>query len=1136
MTSNTLESNFYVFNKKGQYVELDFNKVLYRLNKLKNKEPKLTVNVPIIAQHTIKMMVSGISTRKLDDISSKFCASNITNNTDYDKMAVRIEVDNLHRDTKSCYLETTNILNNYLSPNSEEKIEMIHPKLIKFVERNYEYINQVINYDNDYKYCYFGLKTLMKSYLLKHNNVIKERPQQMLMRVSIGIHLTEVHDGGNCSIKTLESIKETYQMMSNKQYTHATPTLFNAGTHRQSLSSCFLLSVDDSLVDIYKTLTDTAMISKWSGGVGIHVSQVRAHKSLIRSTNGESEGIVPMLKMYNDSAVYVSQGGGKRKGSTAVYLETWHADIEDFLDLKKPIGDEMRRARDLFLALWICDLFMERLILAVTTGETVMWSLFCPDKARGLTDVYGDEYKELYLKYENAKMYEKQVSIKELWTHILEIQMEAGVPYISFKDHVNRKNNQNNLGTIKSSNLCVHGNTLILTKEGYYPIKDLANKDVEVWNGSEFSLSPVRKTNVNQELLKITTSDGCELKCTPYHKFYVLNSGNRKENFQYIIKDAYELKFNDKLIKCEFPILKGNKDFDFNYPYTHGFFCGDGTYHTNKNGKKYPWIDLCSDKRNLLEYIEYRDNILISEKDKKIRLKLHMDIKSKYDVPINATLNNKLQWLGGYLDADGCLLKNNALELGSINKKFIMDIKLLCNTLGFNPKLHKNLSDRVETIQKTLCNCKAYYKLYINKNDTYHLYKNLNLVTKRLNYKGNKPENRTSTFVRISSIEQVDDLHDTYCFNEPKEHKGIFNGIISGNCNEINIYTDKNNIGVCNLSSLCLSKFVKKDELSNYSYDYNKLHDVAKKAVENLNRVIDNNVYPVKEGKKSDEENRPIGLGVQSLAKVFFKLKLPFVCEESKEINKKIFETIYHAALEKSCELAKEHGPYKNYHNSMISKGKLQMDLWNVEPSDLWDWDVLRNNIKEFGVRNSLLMALMPTASTAQIMGNTESFEPITSNIFVRNTLSGSFQIVNKHLIKDLEKLNMWNDNMKQQIIARDGSIQTIPSIPDSLKKIYLTIWEISQKDLIDMEADRNAYICQSTSSNRYLKDPDNAKLTSMHVYSWKKGLKTGMYYLRSQAAASAVKFNVDTNILNDANKEGDGVEVDDEECLMCSA
>lgn len=1144
MTSNTMESNFYVFNKKGQYVELDFNKVLNRLNKLKNKEPKLTVNVPIIAQHTIKMMVSGISTRKLDDISSNFCASNITNNTDYDKMAVRIEVDNLHRETKNCYLETTNILNNYLSPHSSEKIEMLHPKLIKFVERNYNYVNQVINYENDYKYCYFGLKTLMKSYLLKHNGVIKERPQQMLMRVSIGIHLTEVDEEGNCSVKTLDSIKETYQMMSNKQYTHATPTLFNAGTHRQSLSSCFLLSVDDSLVDIYKTLTDTAMISKWSGGVGIHVSQVRAHKSLIRSTNGESEGLVPMLKMYNDSAVYVSQGGGKRKGSTAVYLEMWHSDIEDFLDLKKPIGDEMRRARDLFLALWICDLFMERLIKAVTTGETVMWSLFCPNKAKGLVDVYGDEYKELYMKYENAKMYERQVSIKELWTHVLEIQMESGNPYISFKDHVNRKNNQNCLGTIKSSNLCVHGDTLILTKEGYYPIKDLANKDVEVWNGSEFSISPVRKTNVNQELLSISTDDGCELKCTPYHKFYIV-SGSR--NTKHIIKEACELKIGDRLVKCDFPVIEGNKDFDFKYPYTHGFYCGDGTNYKYADGsRRNAAIDLYHGKQDLLEYLDYVRTNTFDKKQNKLRIILHDDINNKFDVPINASINCKLQWLGGLLDADGCICKNmdsRCIQIASIHYDFLVKVKLLCNTLGTNPKITTmhEANKRLMPDNKGLgelkeYNCKKSYRLLFNVLDTYKLFNVLNLPTKRLiNNITNAPQRDARKFVRISSIEKVEDLHDTYCFNEPKEHKGIFNGMLSSQCNEINIYTDKNNVGVCNLSSLCLSKFVKKDELGNPYYDYNTLHAVAKKAVENLNRVIDNNVYPVKEGKKSDEENRPIGLGVQSLAKVFFKLKLPFVCEESKEINKKIFETIYHAALEKSCELAKEHGPYKNYEGSMISKGKLQMDLWGVTPSDMWDWDVLRNNIKQYGVRNSLLMALMPTASTAQIMGNTESFEPITSNIFVRNTLSGSYQIVNKHLIKDLEKLNMWNDNMKQQIIARDGSVQTVEGIPDSLKKIYLTVWEISQKDLIDMEADRNCYVCQSTSSNRYLKNPDNAKLTSMHVYSWKKGLKTGMYYLRSQAAASAVKFNVDTNILNDANKSEGGSNVE-EECLMCSA
>lgn len=1014
---------------------------------------------------------------------------------------------------------------------------MLHPKLIKFVERNYNYVNQVINYENDYKYCYFGLKTLMKSYLLKHNGVIKERPQQMLMRVSIGIHLTEVDEEGNCSVKTLDSIKETYQMMSNKQYTHATPTLFNAGTHRQSLSSCFLLSVDDSLVDIYKTLTDTAMISKWSGGVGIHVSQVRAHKSLIRSTNGESEGLVPMLKMYNDSAVYVSQGGGKRKGSTAVYLEMWHSDIEDFLDLKKPIGDEMRRARDLFLALWVCDLFMERLIKAVTTGETVMWSLFCPNKAKGLVDVYGDEYKELYMKYENAKMYEKQVSIKELWTHVLEIQQESGVPYISFKDHVNRKNNQNCLGTIKSSNLCVHGDTLILTKEGYYPIKDLANKDVDVWNGFEWSKTPVVQTGTDQQLLKVSTSDGCELKCTPYHRFQVLTNSREREGT--IIKQAKELKTGDLLIKCEYPVIDGL--YNMKYAYTHGMFCADGSYDANVTPK--PILILCSEeKRALLPHLEYRLEPRTRPNGYMV-MRLPLDLDKKYYVPINASLQSKLQWLAGFIDGDGCLANGSNIQATSIHKEFLYNIKLMSQTLGLNPKISMKHGGKFNELPDGKGGNKMYYSkpiwvLYFSKFETAHMFNVLHLPTKRIIFNlTNTPTLKRTGYVKIKSVEDIEGQYNTYCFNEPIKHMGVFNGIYSMNCNEINIYTDKNNIGVCNLSSLCLSKFVKKDELGNPYYDYNKLHAVAKKAVENLNRVIDNNVYPVKEGKKSDEENRPIGLGVQSLAKVFFKLKLPFVCEESKEINKKIFETIYHAALEKSCELAKEHGPYKNYEGSMISKGKLQMDLWGVTPSDMWDWDVLRNSIKQYGVRNSLLMALMPTASTAQIMGNTESFEPITSNIFVRNTLSGSYQIVNKHLIKDLEKLNMWNDNMKQQIIARDGSVQTVEGIPDSLKKIYLTVWEISQRDLIDMEADRNCYVCQSTSSNRYLKNPDNAKLTSMHVYSWKKGLKTGMYYLRSQAAASAVKFNVDTNILNDANKsEGGSNNVEEEECLMCSA
>lgn len=1122
MMENT---NFYIINKKGQYVELDFNRVLFRLMDLKNREPKLNVNVPLIAQHTIKMMVNGISTKELDDISSKFCASNITNNLDYDAMAVRIEVDNLHRETHDCYLKTIESIDNYY--NGDEKITLLHPKLIKFVKRNYEDLNEILNYSMDYKYSYFGLKTLMKSYLLRHrnngNSKIMERPQHMLLRVSIGIHINCMDDegfvidtpaaGGYATV--IQSIKDTYELMSNKYYTHATPTLFNAGTHRQALSSCFLLSVDDNLKDIYKTLTDTAMISKWSGGVGIHVSQVRSAGSLIRSTNGESEGIVPMLKMFNDSAVYVSQGGGKRKGSTAVYIEVWHADIEDFLDLKKPIGDEMRRARDLFLALWVCDVFMERLVKAVTTGEIVMWSLFCPDKAKGLADTYGEEYRKLYHEYEEKKMYQRQVSIADLWTHVLEIQMESGVPYISFKDHVNRKNNQNNLGTIKSSNLCVSGDTRILTDNGFEYIEDIEGQTVNVWNGEEFSETQICLTGTYKQLVKVILSNGSEIKCTGYHKF-ITKDGD--------VKPASMLNGGEELKSCLYPVIDNGIDKNWDKAW----------YSTG-----YLYAQELGEKREVIAYhsknvLRYALSYTYLDKDKDDNVHYHMSEEVVMNLsypPYNKSLEKKLNWLSGVIDASGVISSNRktfTYHIKNSNKDVLQDIKLVCNTLGMSPYMNP------------LCN-----KLMFSERDTVFMLKELNMKMLIVTH-DNKFDSWIQSYdtnknivkpVHVISVEKVPGLWHTYCFNEKKLNQGVFEGQLTLNCNEINIYTDKDNIGVCNLASLCLSRFVVNKgskENSNYSFDYKKLHDVTKKAVENLNRVIDNNVYPVAEGQQSDKKNRPVGLGVQSLAKVFFKLGLPFVCEESKEINRKIFQTIYHAALEKSCELAELHGAYETYEGSMIHSGKLQMDLWGVEVDDsLWNWTGLRNKIKKHGVRNSLLIALMPTASTAQIMGNTESFEPITSNIFVRNTLSGTFQVVNKHLVKDLMKLNLWNEDMKQQIIARDGSIQTIKGIPDNIKKIYLTVWEISQKSLIDMEADRNAYVCQSTSSNRYIKNPDNSKLTSMHVYAWKKGLKTGMYYLRSQAAVGAIKFNVGVNVLKEANSKKNSA---DDECLMCSA
>jgi ribonucleoside-diphosphate reductase alpha chain len=1058
--NNTIDE-FNVINRHNKIVSLDFNRILNRLALLRDLEPQLQVNIGLIAQNTIKLMINNITTSELDNISANICASMITIHPDYGTLASRIEISNLHKETNSNYYTMLLDLNNYQNENNE-LIKLVDDKLILFAGNYSDLIQQKINYDLDYNFTYFGIKTLKKSYLLKHNlpnNKIKilERPQHLYLRVSIGIYFNKIDKDGYTNKETLDAIFNTYKLLSEHYYTHATPTLFNAGTPRQSLSSCFLLEIDDNLEGIYKTLSDTAKISKWSGGIGVHCSQVRAKNSLIKSTNGKSEGIIPMLKVYNDSALYVSQGGGKRKGSTAVYLEEWHADILEFLDLKKPIGDEYLRARDLFLALWISDLFMKRLIDAIENKKTVMWSLFCPNIAKGLADKYGNEFEKLYLQYENEKKYNKQIDITILWKKILEIQMESGNPYLMFKDQVNKKCNQNNLGTIKSSNLCVHGETLILTKEGYYPIKDLVNKNVHIWNGKEFSESPVRKTNSNQELLEIYTNDGCKLKCSLYHKFYIMSDSKK-----IIIKEAQNLKPNDTLIPYKFPILEGDSKYDLLEPYLYG-----------------------------LNYEEYN-----------------------YDIPINSSLNCKLQWLAGMLDAKGYINKDYRIEINLNNSKVLYHIKLLCNTLGINPKISE------------------FYKLLFNLNDIYHLYKILNLPVKKLVIYNFQQENQDT--IKIQFIKKLDDLYDTYCFNEPKEHKGIFNGILTGNCAEINIYTDKDNIGVCNLASISLPKFIEFNTYNEPIYNYQKLYDITKIIIKNLNQVIDNNVYPVNEGKYSDSLNRPLGLGVQGLADVFFQFKIPFTSSKAKEINRLIFETIYFASLESSCELAQINGYYKTYPTSMMAKGKLQFDLWDVIPSNLWDWQTLRQKISQYGLYNSLLTALMPTASTSQIMGNYEMFEPITSNMFIRNTLSGTFQIINKYLIKDLLKLNLWNDNLKQKIIANNGSVQNIDEIPKNLKDIYQTVWELKQKDLIDMDADRSAYVCQSSSSNRYMSNPTNNKLTSMYIYCWRKQLKTGCYYLRSKSGADAVKFTVDVNILKEQKLKKNSII--EEECTICSA
>jgi len=756
-----------VVKRDGHRESVKFDKITARIEKLCYGLETNFVNPVEVAMKVINGLYDGVSTQELDNLAAEIAATMTTKHPDFAKLAARIAVSNLHKTTSKSFSNTMKRLYQYIDPKTGQNAPLISKDTWRVIKANAAELDEAIIYDRDFSYDYFGFKTLERSYLMKMDGKVVERPQHLLMRVAVGIHGEDI-----------PAAVETYNLLSEKWFTHATPTLFNAGTPKPQLSSCFLLSMkDDSIDGIYDTLKNCAKISQSAGGIGLSIHNIRAKGSYIKGTGGTSNGIVPMLRNFDMTARYVDQGGGKRKGSFAMYLEPWHADVFEFLELKKNHGKEEMRARDLFLALWIPDLFMKR----VENNE--MWSLFCPNEAPGLADCYGEEFERLYEKYENEGKARKQVKAQDLWFEVLEAQIETGTPYMLYKDAANRKSNQKNLGTIKSSNLCT-------------------------------------------------------------------------------------------------------------------------------------------------EIIEY---------------------------------------------------------------------------------------------------------------------------------------------------------------------------------------TSPDEIAVCNLASIALPKFITEDR----KFDHQKLYEITKVVTKNLNKVIDINYYPVPEARNSNMKHRPIGIGVQGLADAFILLRMPFDSEEARGLNKDIHETIYFAAMEASMELSKQHGPYESYKGSPVSKGIFQFDMWGVTPdSGRWNWEGLKKEVKQNGVRNSLLLAPMPTASTSQILGNNECFEPYTSNIYSRRTLSGEFIIANKHLMKDLIELGLWSDNMRQKLIAANGSIQAIPEIPQNIKDIYKTVWEISQKAIIDMSADRGAYICQSQSLNIHITDPNFGKLTSMHFYAWKKGLKTGMYYLRSTAAADAIKFTLDKNEL----------------------
>ena len=753
----------YVLKRDGRKEPIMFDKITARIKKLCYSFNPL-VDPVRVAMRVIEGLYDGVTTSELDNLAAEIAATMTTTHPDYASLAARISVSNLHKNTIKSFSETMKDLHDYVNPITGKKASLISDEVYKVIKKNAEELDSKIIYNRDFGYDYFGFKTLERSYLLKINGQIAERPQHMLMRVSVGIHLDD-----------LEAVTDTYELMSKKYFTHATPTLFNSGTPKPQMSSCFLLTMqDDSIDGIYDTLKQTAKISQSAGGIGLSIHNIRSTGSYISGTNGTSNGIVPMLRVFNDTARYVDQGGGKRKGSFAIYIEPWHSDIFDFLDLKKNHGKEEMRARDLFYAMWLPDLFMKRV------EKNAKWTLMCPNECPGLYDCHGDEFDKLYLKYEKQSKGRKTIKARELWEKILESQIETGTPYMLYKDSANRKSNQKNLGTIRSSNLCT----------------------------------------------------------------------------------------------------------------------------------------------------------------------------------------------------------------------------------------------------------------------------------------------------------------------------------------EILEYTSKDEIAVCNLASIALPMFVEKGE-----FNHQKLYDVTVRVTKNLNKVIDRNYYPVKEAENSNFRHRPIGLGVQGLADAFIKLRMPFTSEKAKELNQDIFETLYFAALNASVEESKKDGPYKTYKGSPISKGEFQHNMWGVEDKELsgrWNWGKLRKDVLKHGVRNSLLVAPMPTASTSQILGNNECFEPYTSNLYTRRVLSGEFIIVNKHLLKDLVELGLWNEDMKQELMRSNGSIQDIKQIPDELKELYRTVWEMSMKDIIDMARHRGYFIDQSQSLNLFMEGATMSKLTSMHFYAWKSGLKTGMYYLRTKSAIDPIKFTLE--------------------------
>ena len=1008
--------------------------------------------------------------------------------------AGRIEMLNIHKTTSPSFTEA--MLSLPLDRSFQQKVAHLD-------------LDKHIVHDNDFTYDLFALRTLERSYLMRdESNKLVERPQYMLMRVAASLYDTE------------DDIVRCYKALSSKLYTHATPTLFNAGMKKGQYASCFLgVMQDDSIMGIFNTVKQCALISKTAGGIGLSISNIRATGAHIKGAMGKSNGIVPMLRVFNETARYVDQGR-RRKGSFAMYIEPWHADIEAFLDLRKNHGDENAKARDLFTALWVPDLFMERV------REDGDWTLFCPNTVN-LQDVHSDAFRAMYQDAEQ-NLPGKRMKARTLWEKIIRTQIETGTPYIMYKDRVNSASNQQHLGTIKGSNLCVAAETRILTDKGWFEIKALEDESVNVWNGKAFTATTVKKTG-HSELLKVTCSNGTTLHCTPYHKFYIQEKYHSKKP---VCKRAHELEPGMKLIKCDYPTIKEGKR--FKYPYTHGLFCADGTYYKHRDTTKrcsYKAEDLCGRHRQYIcsyprdgtcraqTYIKSAKLSLYGEKqqlakflnirstsgiihDNHLDVLLPHDMEDKFRVPINACLEDKLLWLAGYLDGDGCVLNNNGcqtMQAVSTHQTFLNDIKLMLQTMGVYCTVNHCRAEHYEVLPdgrggKKEYLCKETFRLIIASNECQHLL-SLGLNMHRLTLTEYSPQRSATRFVKIVSVEKTERKEDTFCFKETERGMGMFEGIITGQCAEVAEYTSPDEIAVCTLASVALPKFMTE------VFDFQKLGDAVEQVVRNLDRVIDVTYYPLQEAKNSNMKHRPMGIGVQGLADVIQMNKMAYDSEEAVAFDAAIFETMYYHALRASCQLAKEKGPHESFEGSPASKGILQFDFFNVTPTR-YDWVSLKEDIMQYGIRNSLLMATMPTASTAQILGNSEGTDPRTSNLYNRRVLSGEFMVEN-HVLR--AQVDNWEEVKK--VMLRDyGSVQKAP-VSDEIKARFKTVWEMSQKWVIKHAAARQPFICQSQSMNLFLAEPTVNQVNAMHFYAWQSKLKTGMYYLRTRPKVNPVQI-----------------------------